>query len=657
MESMVKNLEKAITYGVAGLTAILPVFFLPITTEFYDFNKNMLMMAAALILAVLWTVKMVVQGEVSFRHTRFDWPVLAIALSVLLTTFLISPNRWEVLWSANAAGTIIALTILYFVITNNVTLPSFVWLVLPAGVLALGAIYQFVGLGEAMVGQESAWAWLRSKAWTPAGSLLALAMFLGSVLIVLGRELYQKVKKNGQQQDRLVVAGGLALVIIALGLLVTGYQLVTTFRPLLLPYRSSWIIALEVLKFPINLVLGTGTAGFSEAFTRFRPPFYNASEVWLVRFSLSGSCWLHLLTTTGVLGLASWLIVAGKVIRERIWSVMLILTIWLFLPITWLMLFLFYLWLAEAAKEKAVKEYRFSGHLNLARLVLALTVILTAVGGWQLGRIYAAETYFKEAMDAFNANKGGETYQLQIKALTLNPHNDTYYVIYAKTNFLLANALADQKDLSDQEKQNLTALVQQAIDQAKNAVRINPGRVTNWENLAGLYRSLINFAQGADGWTTQALAQAMTLDPVNPELRFSLGSVFYGLKNYDQAIRYFEQAINLKADVPNYYYNLAAVYKERKEWERALAALQMTSQLLPVDSADFKKLQEEIKEAQGFLPKATPAAGTAAGATSELQKPQSLPTPKLKEPLQLPEEAAPEIPPAPSTETAVTPTP
>ena len=46
MESMVKNLEKAITYGVAGLTAILPVFFLPITTEFYDFNKNMLMMAA-----------------------------------------------------------------------------------------------------------------------------------------------------------------------------------------------------------------------------------------------------------------------------------------------------------------------------------------------------------------------------------------------------------------------------------------------------------------------------------------------------------------------------------------------------------------------------------------------------------------------------------
>jgi tetratricopeptide (TPR) repeat protein len=630
----------------------LPVFFLPITTEFYDFNKNMLLMFSALGLLVLWAVKMLLEGGISFRHTKFDLPVLAVAISVLLTTFLVSPNRLETLWTSGATGTIVALTILYFVITQHVTRNTLVALATAGVFLALAAIYQFVGLGEALVMENSSLTWLRSKAWTPTGSLLSLALFLTLVLILISREFSRHFNspadRNEQntkdQPDKILLAWGFGGVVIILGLLVTGYQLVTNFKPLLLPYRSSWVIALEVLKFPVNLLFGVGTASFLEAFTRFRPLFYNASHLWAVRFGLAGSYLLHVLTTLGVLGLASWLLVASQIIKNKLWPLIVILVLFVLLPGNLLLLFLFYLLLAEASSQLMVREYNFTGHLNLARLVLALVLIFVSLTSWRLGRIYAAEAYFKKAVDAFNANKGGETYQLQIKAITLNPANDTYYQIYSKTNFLLANSLASKKEeLTDQEKQNVTALVQQAINQAKNATGVNPGRVTNWENLANLYRGLINFAQSADQWTVQALGQALILDPVNPELRFTLGSVFYGLKNYDEAIRYFEQAINLKSDTANYYYNLAAAYKEKKEWSKALGSLQATMQLVPIDSADFKKLQDEITDVQDKLPKATPTPTGAitTGEKSELQKPEPLPSAKLEKPIELPADAAP----------------
>jgi tetratricopeptide (TPR) repeat protein len=649
---MVKNIEKIINYWLTGLTFLLPLFFLPITTEFYDFNKNMLLMFSALGLLVLWAVKMLLEGGISFRHTQFDLPVLAVAISVLLTTFLVSPNRLETLWTANATGTMIALTILYFVITQHAARNTLIALGSAAAVLALDTIYQFVGLGEALVAENSPFAWLRSRAWTPAGGLLPLGMFLGVALTLIGKEFYQRFVKlpRNNLREKTIIIWGFASVIIALGLLVTIYQLLTAFKPLLLPYRSSWIIALEVLKFPVNLIFGVGPAGFLEAFTRFRPVFYNASNLWAIRFGLAGSYLLQILTTAGVLGLTSWLLIASQIIKNKLWPLIVILVLFVLLPGNLLLLFLFYLLLAEASSQKPVREYQFAGHINFARLALALVLIFTGWNGWQLGRIYAAETYFKKAIEAFSANKGAETYQLQIKALNLNPDNDTYYQIYAKTNFLLANSLASKKDLTDQEKQNLTTLIQQAIAQAKNATGVNPGRVTNWENLADLYRNLINFAQGADQWTVQALQQAIILDPVNPELRFTLGSVFYGLKDYDDAARYFEQAINLKSDVPNYYYNLAAAYKEKKDWTRALAGLQATAQLVSVDSADFQKLQTEIKEVQDKLPKptATPTGPPAGGqAKSELQKPEPLPSAKLEKPIELPADAAPATSPSP----------
>jgi len=43
---MVKIINKIITWKLAILIGLMPLFFLPFTSDFYDFNKNILLLNA-----------------------------------------------------------------------------------------------------------------------------------------------------------------------------------------------------------------------------------------------------------------------------------------------------------------------------------------------------------------------------------------------------------------------------------------------------------------------------------------------------------------------------------------------------------------------------------------------------------------------------------
>src|SRR4030042_4103220 len=116
---MGKMLEKFINWTLIILVGLIPLFFLPFTSEFYEFNKNILLFCFVLVLLILWAVKIILAKEVKFRRTVFDLPCLAMAGAFILSTIIAAPNKLETLWLPNGTGTIIALTLLYFVISNN----------------------------------------------------------------------------------------------------------------------------------------------------------------------------------------------------------------------------------------------------------------------------------------------------------------------------------------------------------------------------------------------------------------------------------------------------------------------------------------------------------------------------------------------------------
>ena len=97
---------------------------------------------------------------------------------------------------------------------------------------------------------------------------------------------------------------------------------------------------------------------------------------------------------------------------------------------------------------------------------------------------------------------------------------------------------------------------------------------------------------------------------------------------------------------------LANALSQQEKWEKAALELQTVLSLTEPASADFEKVQEELKEVEGKLPKREETLTGEEEAGGQLQEPPVLPTPQAS-PIQLPpEEAAPEIPVGPEEETA-----
>jgi len=215
--------------------------------------------------------------------------------------------------------------------------------------------------------------------------------------------------------------------------------------------------------------------------------------------------------------------------------------------------------------------------------------------------------------------------------------------------------------MSDQDKQDLTQLVEQAIREAKNATQLNPGSVVVWENLASTYRQLINFAEGAPDWAIASYSQAIRLDPTNPTLRLDLGGVLLTLKDYDGAVKLFEQAIERKSDWPNAHYNLASAYIAKESYSLALAEMRIVVQLLDPNTEDYQKAQDELKELEKMVPAAAaptdpnaPESNQQAPEDIQLVTPTPLPSPA--EPVELPDNAGPDIPEPTPEEPTPTPT-
>jgi len=604
---------------------VLPFFFLPITAEFYDFNKQALVIFLALASLLILTASFVAERQVTLTFSPFGLPILALLASLILSTIFKSPNRADALLDPGQTGTYLGLAVIFFCAINFIRSKK-----------QLDIFSAALTVSAALLGLVTIFSWF--PIGPPLPTLTLFLAFLPFLALQLMREKTLRFKS-------ILLAVSFALVLVASGLLIYRWD-----RPVFLPHRFSWAIALESLK--ISPFLGTGPGSYLADFTQFRPVTYNLTPDWSTRFTTASNFYFQVSSTLGLLGLTAylWLIYRVALALKKSSNlhfipILVIFATQLFLPAYFIQtafLFLFLI-LAVAALKLAgssliqestidiVAASSKSSFLPIICLILATAIVLPA--GYFFARSYLAEVLFQKALTAAAANDGKTTYDTLIKAVAANPYRDSYRVIYSQTNLLLANSLASNKDLTDADRSTITQLVQQAIREAKNAAALNPTKVTNLENLAGVYRNLLNFAQGADAWTIASYRQAIALDPVNPNLRIALGGVYFAQKNWDEAIRFFQSAVDLKPDLANAHYNLAAGYREKGETPKAVAAMQTVLTLVDKSSADYTKAAQELASLNAAP--ATPAA-------SQLTRPEPLPTPKVNPPLQLDESPSPQ---------------
>ena len=669
---------------------LCPIFFLPFTQEYFITNKLYLLAFVALFLLLISIVQLLVTKKISWEKRPFDNFILLFLTVMAISIIFSSPNKIQALLNPNFGPVMmLSLIILYFYLSRNVRVgssdPNMGGITPPLQIIStilslITIIFFFQPFKNITLSQN--FAFLKNPAFTPVGSQLDLAILLGFFVVLGFAQIVKRINADKKNLSSMIYyLGSIILPVVALfltvySLLKPSTDVINRIPTLVLPpFRLSWFAALEILKNPQTALIGIGPDNFSTVFARVKDFAYNQSPLWQFNsFIVSRSAILQIFTEIGILGLLAFGLLIFSVSKQtlkgghggpplQIICLFVYLLICLFvLPSSLIVWFLFFVTLGMMNDGTGFARKTPTDLTDLLPIYFGIIIIsfgLIAISGYFLGRSYASEYYFKKSFDGVTNNSIKQVYDNQRQAIILNPYIERFRGNFAQTNLFIANNIANKTrpnttesaertqgsaQLTEQDRQNITQAIKAAIDEGKALVSLNPQKADGWQNLASIYLNIINAAAGADVWTISSYQRAILADPQNPIYRVGLGGVYYSLNKYDDAAKFFEQAISLKPDWPNASYNYAWANFQKENYPQAVNAMQNVLSLLDpkLNKVDYEKVQKDLADFKKMLPKeekeATKSTETNPG-TLNLPTP---PTAKISPKLELPKEASPE---------------
>jgi tetratricopeptide (TPR) repeat protein len=361
------NLKTTILEKVSNIVPfitvlLVPIFFLPITTEFFSFNKLALITVAMLLLLISLGIKVVTGERIEFIKSSIDKPLVAVlAVMALSTIFSINKTdsifgtqgRWLGLFS-------LAVIVGYFFLStpayknSKLIKASLYALIVSSAVSSITSILSYYKI------YLSAEPFLRIQNFSLTGSIkdaiilaaisitaaLMLSIyenftpakialfasifinfffvaitgtFLGWALIIVGiATVLFFVDKELLRTKKLDLIIPLVLMVITLGIILfpktRGILVDKTYvSEVSLPTKESWYIATSTIQdYPI---LATGPSTFQLNYTRYKPLSTNNTNLWDRRFDKPYNELFNILGTIGIVGTAVAFIFAIKVLK------------------------------------------------------------------------------------------------------------------------------------------------------------------------------------------------------------------------------------------------------------------------------------------------------------------------------------------------------
>jgi tetratricopeptide (TPR) repeat protein len=339
---------------------LVPVFFLPITSEFFEYNKLALLTAATMLLAIGWGVKMLMEKKVAITKSHLDLPIFLLTVTYTLSTVFSIDKNASVFgsqgrWFPSLIG-ILALVVFYYAVASNVTKDTTLkWtmyaVVAGASVSSLVALLSYFGiyLGNAtyfripnftLTGSVVTTSILAAIAMVvavmmmvntsniPERLLLAQAAVLNFVAVALVGSFpswavcvaglvstlaYLNTDKIKSSKKYLAGVFGAVLAIIVVLIIPTTKDFVVNKgypQDIKLPVKESWLVTSSIVRdFPI---LGSGPSTFYLNYPRYRPLSMNGDALWNVRFDRPYN---EIFGTLGSVGIVGALVVVYFIFR------------------------------------------------------------------------------------------------------------------------------------------------------------------------------------------------------------------------------------------------------------------------------------------------------------------------------------------------------
>ncbi len=718
------KLSQNLIFILVTLSAIsLPLFFLPTTSEFFEFNKFTAVLFLTVAAFIIWAARMVFEKRVVFTRTPMDIPIL-----ILVTVFFISSfssiDQFISFFGAHgriwpSVIPLATVAALYFVAVANLKTKKQVniilWALLGATVIAsiiaivsyfgmylpfdfakirsfnpLGVINRLALLQAMIIPIAASWAiYDKDKTVRLAATISTLILAFSLVLInflpayagLLVALIFLsvgtlRVKLTKTQQGSAAVLAVFVLLFlvirfvpqVAKGTLyqwisakdagLTEQQQIDTPKERTVPSRAAWDISAQSIgKRPL---FGTGPGTYQFVYSQLKPRYISSTDDWAVRFDKASSDFTDIVATTGIFGILAYMLLLVAILR-----------------FVWILIFksqhtIVYLPVAAAALGYIVSNFFAASSFSTAGAFFIIMALLTVLAkstsedhvfevtlelatlknrfSWlPLGtpgtepllktetgakgtksqilpsifaiivfaisvlainyqvNAYRADYYYRQSLLAARSGDGNKTVQLLQQALNANPRIDTYHRALSQTALNAAINLSQQQNLNDNQKQLLGQLAQVAIDQSKAASGyqilplrlpgISAANVANWETLAASYQALIGAVQGADVHATNALAQAVSLDPQNPIIHYRLGQLYQRLGNVDLAQRKYEDSSIVKGDYGPAHYSLALVLIEKKgDVPRIVNELTLAKRFLPANDPALEDVDKKLED-------------------------------------------------------------
>jgi len=609
---------------------LFPIIFIPTITDSFGLGKNISLAVMAFLALLLWVIKLITSKEKTVKTNKLFWLFSVFTIWSGVTFFrLESGARMMSLMSPMGIGTVISLFILFFVWLQvndkEETKKQFLFLTIAGAITGFVSLIVFLLPASNLplsIPKTNPLVSIGSN-WSLTGSIWAEAALF--IFLIFGwlKTLLKKVKEKSELKTYLVEA--VAVIFFSLLFLLDIYRIFKagwTF----LDFNSAWVIAAEAFK--KNPIFGMGIGNFMEAFNSYRPVSFNLTKNWSTTFTSSSMGILQIWTELGIVGLvlAGYLVAMVMKLKKsnKFGKLALFLAICLFLPLNLMTVFLLIWMLSEGVSEnKESKLILNAGENNfnvMPYLVAILVLAGVGFGGYWTTRIFLGDFYMRKSLVAAGKNDGTNTYQLAIKAIGFNPYVASYRRIYAQTNLSIAENLLSKTDVSADDKEKASTLVQQAVREAKAAVALDQKNPIYWYNLAGIYRSLVGYVDSSADWSYQAYQQAIVLDSVNPIYYLDFGGLLYSAKEYESAERAFEQATTAKSDYANAWYNWAYAAKQQNKVSAAVTRLEQALKLVPNESSDYEAAVKELEVWKAELAKTTTQAPEQSAITDQNQK-------------------------------------
>jgi len=344
-----RQLGKAMIYF---LVFLLPIFFLPWTTNVLDFNKQALLLILVFLSLICWLANSLVSNKFEINTSFFNFPVIILFL-VTAVSVIFSSFRYGSFWGwplpvSQSLLSLLGFTIFYFLVANLFKKDEIIFLFLTlflSGFLAsLFGIFQL--FGKFILPFDFA----RVNSFNTIGTVNSLAVY-SSLLLVLLLPLLFFVKRFFK-----VILGIFVLILlvplflinfkIAWLVFLTGLAVLFAFGVVNLKKigRSSFVTVMMIFlviallfalfRFPLpglpatplevsitqktelgvlrqlplkSWFLGSGPGTFIYDWSRYKSPDLNQTIFWAVRFGNGASEVLDRIITTGILGILAFL--------------------------------------------------------------------------------------------------------------------------------------------------------------------------------------------------------------------------------------------------------------------------------------------------------------------------------------------------------------